>query len=201
MLTRKVMSDETLKEHIDYKSIAKLLKPDSVETLKTDFSEFTQNILRSLATKGDKGSENLSRLRLAIFCDYMIRFQLQHKLIKQSPDKLSKFMNVDRFFVDHFLNNFSEIKAGQSDQIQYNRHHTMELKLIYYILVTALILHDYKFNINPLARSLRLEGKTLVKYCQEMGCSVDEKKAKDDIVIVTLKAPLTMKIDKFYKNK
>jgi hypothetical protein len=189
-----------LKEHIDYKNVVKLLKQDNLDTLKGGYSEFVFNILKTLVGK-EKTEGVLHKLRLAVFCDYMIKFHLQPKLIKLPPEKLARFTGMDTQLINYFLDTFTEIRANQADQLQYCRTNILELKLTYHILVIALMLYDYKFNLNPLARSLKLENKKLIHYCREIGCWVDEKKHKDDIITVTLKAPLTIKIDRVIKHK
>jgi hypothetical protein len=201
------MSDDILKDHLDYKPILKQIKGDKLEALKSDYSEFTLNYFKLLANKAEPVYD---KLRLAMYCEYMIKFHLQPRLIKQKPEKLAQIMSgsldkniMDRmsFFVNHFLNTFAEIKPTQTGENHYNRNNTLELKLIYHILVVAMMLYDFKLNLIHLAKSLKLETKKLIQYCREIGCHVDEKKTKEEMfVIAKLKAPLTIRVDKFQKK-
>jgi hypothetical protein len=184
------MSDDILKEHLDYKPLLKQIKGDKLEDLKSDYCVFTMNYFKTLTNKTVPVYE---KLRLALYCEYMIRFHLQRGPIKQPAEKIAKFTNIGLYFVDNFLNTFAEVKTTQNGQTHYNKTKTLKEMLIYYILVVAFMLHDYKLNIGPLAKSLELHVYQLKIYCLKIGCYIDENKKKEDIVIATLKAPLKIK--------
>jgi hypothetical protein len=187
-----------LDKNIETKPLLNIFKGDiNIEELRSEYLEFTVNFLKSLTKK----QEPLAKLRLGIFCDYMMKFHLQPKTIKVTPEQLAKNLGVKEFIANFLLSHFAETVPNKFDQIDYVRSNQNILKLVYHILIVAMMLYDYKLNISPLARTLKLETKKLIQYCREIGCSVDEKKAKEDIIIASLKAPLTIRLEKTFGRK
>jgi hypothetical protein len=102
--------------------------------------------------------------------------------------------------MNYLIETFTEVTPNSFDSIQYVKTPRLQLKLVFYIIVASLIAFEYSFNIIPLAKAMKIELKQMVQYCRELGCSVDEKKLKEDILTTTLKAPLTIRQDKYAKK-
>jgi hypothetical protein len=183
-----------LKEHLDYKPLLRQLKSGALEALKTDYSEFTLNFFKAVNPKAPV----YDKLRLALYCEYMIRFHNQISL-KHPAEKISKLTGIELYFVNHFLDTYAEMKSTNIERVYYIRTDIHKQKLIYHILVVAFMLYDFKLNLEPLTRSLLLDSKTLISFCRQFGCDIGEKKTKDE-TIAKLRAPLTFRADIFQKK-
>ena len=172
---------------------------DKLEETKGECNEFTYSLFKYLSNLKDKNTAT-RKLRLGLLVDYFISFHSLSRVIKQNPQIVAENSNIPVYIMNYLIETFTEVTPNQFDSVQYVKTPRLQLKLIFYIIVSSLIAFEYSFNIIPLAKAMKVELKQMIQYCREVGCSVDERKIKDDIVTVTLKAPLTIRTDKFAKK-
>jgi hypothetical protein len=161
--------------------------------------------LKVLADEMSKGKKVDLKLRYLVYLDYMIKFYGFNKIEFKSPEDIARTLGIDLFFVNILLSNFCETFLSMENTIQYKKTSVCKHRLICYIIILALSLKKYKFDIKLLAKSLKLEIKAIYEYLKEVGCvfsdmktEVDEnsrKFKKFDSMVVELKAPLKLNVD------
>jgi hypothetical protein len=161
--------------------------------------------LKVLADELSKGKKVDLKLRYLVYLDYMIKFYGFNKIEFKSPEDIARILGINLYFVNILLNKFCETFLSIENTIQFKKTSVCKHRLICYIIVLALSLKKYKFDIKLLAKSLKLEIKAIYEYLKEVGCvfsdmktEVDEnarKIKKFDSMMVELKAPLKLNVD------
>lgn len=153
--------------------------PQLLAANKHRFSEFTHTLFQRFA-KAKQGMANVPfKIKSALFLDYMIKFYQLPKVLKYSPEIISKQTEIDLYFVNLFLERFAEGSFHLGERDKHVKTPILVLKNIYYILILALMLSNYKVDYTILAKSLKMEEKQIYNYFKEIGCKVsDYKKAK-----------------------
>jgi hypothetical protein len=202
--------ESTLLEQIEIDSITENMKTEDFDSNKFSFSDFTFCQLKKYQKYIQNGTANIPyKIKAYVFLDYMIRFHLLPKIIKSNVEIISKENNIDSFFVNLLLEKFSENSFHLEGRAKNVKTPTLQLKIIYHILILALILSKYKLDITRLAKSMKMDIKQLQSYAKEIGCKLSEVKKEKNKKgstlpgsIVELVAPLKLNLEhNKYNNK
>lgn len=196
-----IVIDSTILEQIEIDTIIEDMKSADFDKNKFMLTEFTYSQLKRYQKIIQAGTANIPyKIKAYIFLDYMIRFHLLPKIIKSSPEMISKDNNIDSYFVNLLSEKFSEHSYHLEGRARNVKTPTLQLKIIYHILILALILNKYKLDISRLAQSMKMDIKQLQSYAKEIGCKLIEgKKNKKDATqaasFVELIAPLKLNLE------
>lgn len=140
-----------------------------------------------------------------IFLDYMIKFYGFNKTEYKTPEEISHILGIDMKFTYLLLTKFCETFLSIENTIRYKKTPVCRHRLICFILVLALSLKNFRFDVGVLAKSLKLDLKGIFEYLKEIGCSFPDMKTENDdknkkikkfsSLIVELKAPLKLNVD------
>lgn len=163
--------------------------------------EFLQKLSEDL--KNNKKIEH--KLKYLIFLDYMIKFYAFNKIEFKSPDEISRILGIEMKFTNLLLNKFCETFLSIDNTIRFKKTTVCRHRLICHILVLALSLKNFHFDVGILTKSLKLDLKGIYEYLKEIGCSFPDMKTEFDdknkkvkkfsSLIVELKAPLKFNVD------
>lgn len=186
------------------------MKTDDFDTNKFSFTDFTFAQLKRYQKYIIAGTANIPyKIKGYVFLDYMIRFHLLPKIIKSSVETISKENNIDSFFVNLLLEKFSDHSFHLEGRAKNVKTPTLQLKIIYHIIILALILNKYKLDITRLAKSMKMDIKQVQSYAKEIGCKLTEVKKEKNKKgsaqpgsIIELIAPLKLNLEhNKYNNK
>jgi hypothetical protein len=184
------------------------MKSEEFDKNKFMFTDFTFSQLKRYQKYVQAGTANIPyKIKAYVFLDYMIRFHLLPKIIKASPEAISSENNIDSYFVNLLSEKFSEHSFHLEGRAKSVKTPTLQLKIIYHILILALILNKYKLDITRLAKSMKMDIKQLQIYAKEIGCKLYEaKKEKNKKGVsqpgsmVELIAPLKLNLEHNKQN-
>ena len=176
------------------------------EANKHRFTPFTLEVLKKINKKKGGVAAVPVKVKFVLYLDYLIKFFSLPKVIKFTPENIAARHEIDLYFVNKFLNMFSEDSFHLGDRDKHVKTPLLVLKNIYYILILALMLNDYHFDYSPLAESLKTEEKDIYHYYKEIGCKLTDlqKKGKTSKrMMVELIAPLKLNTEhpKYSRDK
>ena len=161
--------------------------------------EFCYEYLLGLIPKVKEGKNHSNKIRYALYTNELIKFYLLPKIIKETPQGLSDHFHIEKSHVEIMLEKYTKCVTDNGGKVNYSKNKILILKNTFHILTLALLLNSFEFNFTSLAKSMRVETKTIAQYYKEIGCSIkNSKEGKGKGCVAELKAPL--KINFSVKN-
>lgn len=197
-------------QKINHKETLKLLKRrDNFEKNTHLYVEVTADYLRNLIEPLENKINVSNKIRCGLFLDHMIKFLLLPKILRHSPEDISKNSCIEIEIIRHLLENFTQNSFELDERIKYIKTPLLQHKLIFHIIVLSFILNNFKIDMSMLGRSMKIDNKQMYQFCREIGCNfpgikneiVDDKKIKNiKNLIAELKAPLKLNIERDLKR-
>lgn len=119
-------------------------------------------------------------------------------------DNLSNQLNANKELVKTFTEKYT-LFSNEEGRIKFTKTPELMLKAFYDCVVLALHLHNYKIDMDPLCKSIKVEQKIMLSRLKVFNCTFPQikkeineegkKVKKINSFIVELKAPLKLNIE------
>ena len=159
-----IVSDELISK-IQFKDCLNLILQDKLKENESNFCPFVYEYLSVLAdqVKINKNikEEIIPNVRYSLFLNSLIAFYNQPKIITKNIEYLSKDLKASYEVVTRLLESFT-IASYNEGRSKHIKSQDLILKSFYHILVLALILKEFKLDLEPLCKSLRMDLKEIL---------------------------------------
>ena len=182
---------------------------ENLNNVKHMYSEVAFEYLSTLIEHMQNKTIVINKIKFGIFLDDMIKFLMLPRILKTNPEELARNSNIEIQIFNNLLERFTEPAFELDERVRYVKTPVLQHKLVFHIIVLCLILNDFKTDMSVLAKSMKIDNKQMFQYCREIGCNfpgikneyVDDKKIKKvKNLMVQLKAPLKLNIEKEHKR-
>jgi hypothetical protein len=183
-------------------------KISSGEILKnnSEHSEFTKDYFSVFVDvlKSDKHANIILNIQYGLFIDKLISFICMPKVINMNLEHLSNHLNANKDLVKTFTEKYTLV-SNEEGRTKYIKTPELILKAFYDCVILALYLHNYKMDMDPLCKSIKVDQKLMLSRLKVFNCtfpqikkevnSEGKKVKKINMFSVELKAPLKLNIE------
>ncbi|GIY66454.1 DNA-directed RNA polymerase I subunit RPA49 [Caerostris darwini] len=186
-----------------------IISPEESESLESEvqklFSttsdEFTKKRLSFCKFVSERfGNVSSEKAKFLIYYNYLVSFQ---KLRYNDIRKKDPAPDIPEIYKNNFMDKFTMISRTDKGREGRSMPNQLKDKLVSYIFVLALLIENFKVNLEEIVNDLNNVGIPKVALiAQSVGCYVSKKKiGEQDAKFAELKLPLYVVVPKYSKKK